>query len=160
MSVMTFESLSSGIEDELGTFMDKVEAEVARIAGMLNDATEGVGGFLDDILPGDTVARAIDKWNNEILPAINDMIEQVFTKVRDAVGDLAGRPANLLEYSSAFNQVKRQVYTAGDMSQKLTLMQGSWSGRAFANFSAVATSQDNALRDFSLPMDAGATATS
>lgn len=161
MSIQTFEALQDSVEDSFQTFLDDLYDELDRIVDMLNGAAGSFAEFIDDILPGGgAVDEAIDKWNDEILPNTEDMIDRLIDEVWDAVGDLAGRPLSLLDYSRAFNEVKAQIYTEGDMTQKLVLVSGSWSGFAFENYRAVATTQDAALRDFSLAMDAGATLTS
>lgn len=165
-TIDTFEGLQDDIFDKLTQFCDDLNAAIDRIVNMLEDASDFLSSLGSVLNPFDglnpfqsTVVRAIEKWNNEILPAILEMWDELQTNVWDAVGDLAGRPLNLLDYSRAFNRVKANIYTEGDMSQKLVLLSGSWSGFAFDNYRAVATTQDNALRDFSLAMDAGATLT-
>jgi len=126
---------------------------------MLNSAASGIGGFIDDILPGDTVDRAIDRWNEEIHPWILDMCEQVQENVWDAIGDLAGRPQNLIDYAADFSSVKATIYREGDLAQKMVIFNHDWQGYAAENYRVVATTEDAALRDLSLAMDAGATLT-
>jgi hypothetical protein len=161
-AVQTFEDLQSTLETSFQGFLDDLYDELDRIVDMLNGAAGSVADFISFINPfdSDTIDHAIDKWNDEILPETEKRIGELIDEVWDAVGDLAGRPMDLLDYSHAFNDVKAQIYTEGDMSQKLVLLTGSWSGFAFDNYKAVATTQDGALRDFSLAMDAGATLTS
>jgi uncharacterized protein YukE len=165
-TIDTFEGLQDDVYDKLGQFCDDLNAAIDRIVDMLDDASDVVSTAISVLNPFDglnpfdsAVKRAIEKWNNEILPAIEQMWDELQTNVWDAVGDLAGRPLDLLDYSHAFNRVKANIYTEGDMAQKLTLLSGSWSGFAFRNYQTVATGQDAALRDFSLAMDAGATLT-
>lgn len=161
MSIQTFEELQETVEESFQTYLDDLYDELDRIVDMLNGAAGSFADFVSFVNPFDSNAidRAIDKWNDEILPETEEMIGELIDNVWDAVGDLSGRPLSLLDYSRAFNDVKAQIYTEGDMSQKLVLLSGSWSGFAFENYRAVATTQDNALRDFSLAMDAGATLT-
>lgn len=160
--VQTFEELQDTLGESFQGYLDDLYDELDRIVDMLNGAAGSFADFISFINPFDSnvIDRAIDKWNDEILPTTEEMIDRLIDEVWDAVGDLAGRPLDLLEYSRAFNQVKAQIYTEGDMAQKLVLLSGSWSGFAFENYRAVATTQDAALRDFSLAMDAGATLTS
>lgn len=154
-----FDELTDGIEEDLQSFLDGVNKEIKRISGFLNDAASGVAGFFDDILPGDAVDRAINKWNNEIYPAIITMVDDVFTNVWKAVGDLAGRPMSLIDYSKAFTDVKAKIYKEGDLTQKMVIFQSQWKGFAADNYKAVATTEDGGLRDLSMAMDAGSTLT-
>jgi hypothetical protein len=110
MTISLYEDLLDGIEEDLGDFIDQVNDEIRRIADMLNSAASGIGGLIDDILPGDTVDRAIDRWNEEIHPWILDMCQQVQENVWDAVGDLAGRPQNLIDHAADFSSVKATIY--------------------------------------------------
>jgi len=159
MAIELFEELVDGIDTEMDNFLNDINEQIVRIAGFLNDAASGISGFIDDILPGDTVDRAIEKWNNEIHPWLMDTIDEVFTNVYDAVGDLAGRPMNLIDYAHQFSSVKATIYQAGDLSQKMVIFNHDWTGYAAENYRAVATTEDTALRDLSLAMDAGATLT-
>lgn len=159
MTINLYEDLLDGIDEDIGDFFEQVGNEIRRIANMLNDAASGFGGFIDDILPGDTVDRAIERWNNEIHPWIMDMCTQVEENVWDAVGDLAGRPQNLIDYAADFSSVKATIYQAGDLAQKMVIFDHDWKGYAAENYRVVATTEDAALRDLSLAMDAGATLT-
>lgn len=160
MTVDTFEALQGEISDDIGTFIDELNAQIERIANMLDDAANGVVTRLFGLWPGESsIDKAIDKWNNEIHPAIVDMAGELQDDVWDAIGDLSGRPLNLLEYSRSFNEVKGTIYRSGDMAQKMVLLQGSWSGFAFDNYKVVGTNQDTALMNMSLAMDAGGTLT-
>jgi len=159
MSIEVYEDLVDGIEEDLDQFVDDINEQIQRIAGFLNDAASGFAGFLDDILPGDAVDRAIERWNNEIHPWILDTTQQVFDNVWDAVGDLAGRPQSLIQYASAFSEVKATIYNPGDLAQKLVIFNHDWRGYAADNYRVVATTEDGGLRDLSLAFDAGATMT-
>ena len=159
MTISLYEDLLDGVEEDLGDFLEQINNEIRRIAGMLNSAASGIGGFIDDILPGDTVDRAIERWNDEIHPWILEMCEQVYDNVWDAVGDLAGRPQNLIDYAADFSSVKATIYREGDLAQKMVIFNHDWQGYAAENYRVVATTEDAALRDLSLAMDAGATLT-
>jgi hypothetical protein len=159
MTISYFEDLTDGIEDDLGQYLDDINAQIQRIADMLNDAASGVGAWIADIF-SDTVDEAIDRWNNEILPWIQDTTDQIFTNVRDAVGDLAGRPMDLITYAGNYSDVKATIYQPGDLSQKMTIFSHDWSGYAADNYKTVATTEDTGFLNLSMAMDAGATLTS
>ncbi|WP_205475245.1 hypothetical protein [Nocardioides sp. SYSU D00038] len=159
-TIDTFEQLQAQVEEDMGDFVDQLNEEIRRIAGFLSDAASGLSGFFDAILPGDTVERAIERWNNEIHPWILETAAEVQENVWDAVGDLAGRPMSLIDYAADFSSVKATIYREGDLAQKLVIFNHDWQGYAAENYKAVATTEDAALRDLSLAMDAGATLTS
>ncbi|NYJ02538.1 hypothetical protein HNR19_003236 [Nocardioides thalensis] len=158
-SISYFEDLTSGIEDDLGTFIEDMNEQIERIANMLNDAASGIGGFIADIF-SDTVDDAIERWNNEIHPWILETSDQILTNVRDAVGDLAGRPMDLIDYAGHFSSVKATIYQPGDLSQKMTIFNHDWQGYAADNYKTVATTEDTGFLNLSMAMDAGATLTS
>lgn len=159
MSVSYFEDLTAGVDDDLADYVEGINDEIKRIAQMLNDAASGFGAWVADIF-SDTVDDAIDRWNNEIHPWIIETSDEIFTNVWDAVGDLAGRPMNLIDYAGYYSEVKGTIYKEGDLAQKLVIFNHDWTGYAADNYQTVATTEDNALRDFSLAVDAGATLTS
>lgn len=152
----TYEELCSGIEDDLGTFIDQINEQIQRIASMLNDAAPGFVAGVVDIF-SDTVDDAIDRWNNEIHPWIIDTVDQVITNVRDALGDLAGRPLSLIDYANAFSDVMARIYVPGDLNQKMAIFNHDWQGYAAENYKAVATTEDTAFLNLAAAMDAGST---
>lgn len=154
-----FEDLTNGIDEDLANFISDINEQIERIAGFLRGASDGLSGLVDDILPGDTVDRAIEKWNNEIHPWILETVDQILTNVWDAVGELRGHPMNLTEYAEQFSSVKATIYRAGDLNQKMVIFNHDWAGYAAENYGVVATTEDTALRDLSLAMDAGAALT-
>ncbi|HEY3016078.1 MAG TPA: hypothetical protein VGJ41_13255 [Nocardioides sp.] len=155
--VSYFEDLCDGIQEDMETFATDLNNQIKRIADMLNDAASGIGGFFGHLF-GD-IDDAIDKWNNEILPAIDRMWDDVLTNVWDAVGDLAGRPMSLIDYAKAFSDVKAKIYVEGDLAQKMVIFQHDWKGYAADNYKAVATTEDTGLLNLSMAMDAGSTLT-
>ena len=161
-SPQTFEDLSDEVYDLLTEFADSLNQEIDRIVGMLNDAAGSIGDFISHLNPFDdnTIEKAIDKWNNEISPKITEMWNQLQDNVWDAVGDLAGRPLQLLAYYKAFNEVKSTIYREGDLAQKMVIFQHDWTGYAADNYKVVATTEDTALMNLSLAFDAGGTLTS
>jgi hypothetical protein len=155
--IQYFDELTNGIREDLDSFITDLNKQIKRIAQMLSDAASGIGGFFGSIF-GD-IDEAIDKWNNEIHPAIIKMADDVITNVWDAVGDLAGRPMSLIDYAGAFSDVKAKVYKQGDLTQKMVIFQHDWKGYAADNYKAVATTEDTGLLNLSLAMDAGSTLT-
>lgn len=159
MTISYYEDLTDGIAEDLETFCEQLGDQIERIAGFLNDAASGLSGFIDAILPGDTVKRAIERWNNEIHPWIMETWDEICTNVWDAVGDLAGRPMALIDHAAKFSAVKAKIYVEGDLAQKMVIFNHDWQGYAADNYKVVATTEDGGLRDLSFAMDAGATLT-
>lgn len=158
MTINYYEDLTDGIYDDMVEFCDQLGDQIERIANMLNEAASGpidtvVGWF------SDTVDNAIDRWNNEIHPWIMETWDTIETNVWDAVGDLAGRPMSLLDYAKDYSSVKAKIYVEGDLTQKMVIFDHNWTGYAAENYKAVATTENNGLRDLSLALDAGATLT-
>lgn len=151
-----FDDLTEGISDEMDEFCKALNDEIQRIANMLSDAASGITAFVVDVF-SDKVDDAIDHWNNVVLPWIQDTWDQIQDNVWDAVGDLAGRPMSLIEYADNYSSVKAKIYVPGDLTQKMVIFDHDWTGYAADNYRAVATTEDNALRDLSLAFDAGAT---
>jgi len=159
MSISYFEDLQDGIEEDLGEFLESINNEIQRIADMLNDAASGLVAWVADIF-SDTVDNAIEKWNNEIHPFIIETTQDIFDNVRDAVGDLAGRPMDLIDYAGYFSSVKATIYQPGDLSQKMTIFNHDWTGYAAENYKTVATTEDTGFLNLSMALDSGATLTS
>lgn len=156
--IETFEDLTQGIGDDMEAFVEQLNAQITRIVNMLNDAASGIGGFLMDIV-SDTVDDAIDRWNNEIFPWIQQTWQTIQTNVWDAVGDLAGRPMALLDYAHNYSSVKPKIYVPGSLTQKMVIFEHDWTGYAANNYKAVATIEDAGLSDLSQAFDSGATLT-
>ena len=158
MSIDYYEDLTKGIGDDMQEFCNQLGDQIERIANMLNEAVSGPIDAIVDIF-SDTADDAMDRWNNEIHPWIMETWDTIQTNVWDAVGDLAGRPMSLLDYAKDYSSVKAKIYVAGDLTQKMVIFDHNWTGYAAENYKAVATTEDAGLRDLSLALDLGATAT-
>jgi uncharacterized protein YukE len=141
--------------------IDDIVAAADKIVDMLNDAVNSIGGFLEWANPFDdnTIEQAVDKWNNEICPALEQGIVDIREKVGKAVDSLAGAPLDLQEYSEAFVNAKTKLYKQGSIAQKLTTLGQSWEGDAYDVYNIVATEQDAALLNLSKSLESGATNT-
>lgn len=116
------------------------------IVDMLNDAAGSFGEFIDDILPGGGgVDRAIDKWNNEINPALSDGMTEIQEKVNEAVNDLAGSPLDLQTWAEAFVGAKSDLYKQRGYGEAAAGVSGAWNGPAFDKYATVAAEQNDAL---------------
>lgn len=154
-----FEDLVSTISEQTTKFIDDLVDGANRIADMLDDASSGVSGFFDDILPGDAVDKAIEKWNNEIQPAIQEGVDKVRTEVQQAVDQLAGNPMDLIDYSNAYADAKTKLYRAQTLDQLLLSLSNAWEGQAYDAYALVAGEQNTALHDLTTALENGATQT-
>jgi len=86
----------------------KVRGDLDRMAKVLNDAAHHFDwvGFLFRIpkliwdgLTSDDVERAVDKFNNEILPQLEQKAKDVVADITKVVGTLAGDPVGLKKLS-------------------------------------------------------------
>lgn len=140
--------------------IDEIVDEAGKIADMLNGAAGSFAQFLDDILPGENeLEHAIDKWNNDLCPAIEQGINSLSQNVQSAVDRLAGSPMDLRQYAENFANAKVDLYKQGSMAQKITTLGQSWEGDAYDSYSTVATEQDEALHAISTALESGATNT-
>lgn len=140
--------------------IDEIIAAGVEIAEMLNGAAASFAQFIDDILPGrNELEHAIDKWNNELCPAIEEGVNSLRENVQAAVDRLAGNPLDLKEYAEAFANAKVHLYKQGSMAQKITTLGQSWEGDAYESYSTVATEQDEALLSIATSLESGATNT-
>lgn len=140
--------------------IDEIVDEATKIADMLNGAAGSFAQFLDDILPGENeLEHAIDKWNNDLCPAIEQGINSLSQNVQSAVDRLAGSPMDLRQYAENFANAKVDLYKQGSMAQKITTLGQSWEGDAYDSYSTVATEQDEALHAISTALESGATNT-
>lgn len=155
-----FSDLVSQVDGLAEDTIDDIVAGANKIADMLNGAAASFGQFLDDILPGENeVEKAIEKWNNELCPAIEEGLADIRTEVGKAVDSLAGNPMSLKDYAENFANAKTKLYKPGSMAQKLTALGTSWEGHAYDTYNTVATEQDAALLQLSTALEEGATNT-
>jgi len=148
-------------------FVDQIDDEVEKIIDQICDAADDATAALDDAVnsalaklgrlwPGESDAeKAVDKWNNEIVPAIEQGISDIRTKVGEAVGDFFGNPGNLLDYSEKFIAAKGTLYTQDTLEQDVTNLGNTWSGGAYTTYAKVAGLQSSALLALSNNLQAG-----
>lgn len=138
-------------------FLDQVDAEVQRIiddivdkanwaAGKLEDAANSVLATLGRLVPGESDAeKAIEKWNDEICPAIEQALADIRTNVAEAIADFFGEPLDLLDYSERLIAAKNDLYTQSTLAQDIATLGTTWTGPAYTSYQTVATEQSDAL---------------
>ncbi len=148
-------------------FLDLVDEEVERViddivekanwaAEQLEDAANGLLATLGRLIPGESEAeKAIEKWNTEIVPAIEQAISDIRTNIVDAIADFFGEPLDLLDYSRQMIAAKEALYTQSTLAQDITTLGTTWSGPAYQSYQTVATEQSDALLALANNLQAG-----
>jgi uncharacterized protein YukE len=134
------------IDDKIEDIINDICDAADDAADALDDAVNSIGARLGRLWPGESDAeKAVDKWNEEICPAIEQGISDIRTKVGEAVGDFSGNPGNLLDYADAFVAAKATLYKQNTLNQDVTNLGNTWTGGAYATYAAVAGEQSDAL---------------
>lgn len=128
---------------------------------IIDDALSGIGGFLNGLWPGESAAeKALDKWNNEIAPALNDGYRKIYDEITKLVNDLAGSPMDLQLYAETFSSAKADLFKQRAYDEASAAIAGSWGGAAFEAYEPVATKQNAALELLGNALDEGGKLTS
>lgn len=141
----TFWDLVDNIDVQVEDAIDDIVDKANWAAQKLEDAANGIGAFFGDLFGDSEAKKAVDKWNNELQPAIQEGIDQVRAQVSDALGDLFGDPKALIDYSRAFVAAKGTLYTSTTLDQDIISLGQSWTGDAYESYQQVATEQSSAL---------------
>lgn len=157
----TFAELWDQFLEEWDTFSDEYWGSVQRIADMINNELSSVAQFFDDVLPGANEAEhAVEKWNNEIFPALEKGFLEIVDKVGEAVNDLYGVPLDLQLYAETFVQAKSDLYRQRGYAEAARGVSDSWTGPAFDKYDVVSGEQYEALKQLADALDEGGKLTS
>lgn len=144
--VETFEDLHFDLVLQMGDLGRKIHSEQSRITYLLNDAASSPIAIAESGLPGGgAVFQAVKKWNNEILPSTDSAWQTLTDDLWDAVGELAGRPLALVDYSRAFSTVDPTIYDQEQLAQMMVIFKRDWHGQAAENYKVVAEQQEAAI---------------
>lgn len=142
----SFWELVDEVDKKTDQIIDDIVDKANWAAGKLEDAANGVLATLGRLVPGESDAeKAIDKWNSELQPAIQKGVNEIAQKVSDAVSELTGEPATLIDYSKAYIAAKATLYKSNTLMQDITNLGNTWEGDAFESYKTVATEQSDAL---------------
>src|SRR4051794_29823909 len=141
-----FEELVDDIDrkaqDAINEIVDKANWVADKLDGAAGSFLEGLG----HLIPGESdVEKAIDKWNNEIQPAIQEQVYKLGSEVADAVGKLAGEPLTLIDYSKRMVAAKATLYRQTTLAQDITNLGSTWEGAAYNSYQTVAAEQSDAI---------------
>ena len=129
-------------QDAIGEIVDKANWVADKLDGAAGSFLEGLG----HLIPGKSdVEKAIDKWNDEICPAIQEQVDKLATEVANAVGKLAGEPLTLIDYSKKMVAAKATLYRSTTLEQDITNLGNTWEGAAYKSYSTVASEQSDAI---------------
>ena len=157
----TFAELWDQFQDGWDAFQKDWEAAWKNCTDIIDGALSGFGQILDDILPGVNEAeKALDKWNDEIAPALNDAYSELVDRLTELVSDLAGEPLDLQLYAETFSSAKADLFKQRGFDEAAAAIAGSWSGEAYDAYVPVATKQDAALQLLGNALDEGGKLTS
>lgn len=134
------------IDEQVQAILDDIFDAACDAADALSDAASGVLATLGRLVPGESDAeKAIKKWNDEIVPAIEQGMADIQTKVSEAVSDFFGNPSNLLDYAHQMSTAKATLYQTSTLNQDVTNLGNTWEGPAYSSYATVAGEQSDAL---------------
>ena len=164
--ITDYDQLLEEVRKRCDELFDKVWGELNRMAGVLNDAASHfdwgyvlfpIPKLIWDGLTSDDVERAIDYFNNEIRPQLEEKAETVVGDIRKVVGTLAGDPPGLKQLSFDYAACRAKlVYPAPSIQSEIQQLGKSWKGPAYAAYSLAAGEQVKAMSDAALGMDRAA----
>jgi hypothetical protein len=118
-------------QDAIEEIVDKANWVADKLEGAAGSLLEGLG----HLIPGESdVEKAIDKWNNEIQPAIQEQVWKLAQEVADAVGKLAGEPLTLIAHSEKMIAAKATLYRQSTLKQDITNLGNTWEGAAYKSY--------------------------
>jgi len=164
--ITDWDQFATEVQKRCQELFDKVWGELDRMAKVLNDAANHVDwvGVLFPIpkliwdgLTSDDVERAIDKFNNEILPQLEQKAKDVVADITKVVGTLAGDPPGLKKLSFDYAACREAlVYPAPSIQSEIQQLGKYWKGQAFSAYSLAAGEQVKAMSDAALGMERAA----
>ena len=131
------------------------------IVDMLNDAANSIGGRLSE-LPwiGDDIEDAINKWNNEIEPALTQGMQDVVREVQEAVNKLAGNPALMQIWAENYVEAQGLIFQQRNEVEVARDVEGAWAGNAYDKYSSVSEVQFAAIQQLADALEEGGKLTS
>lgn len=141
----TYESLLDDMDTKLEEMINDL-VEKANWAGeKLADAANGFGAFVGDVFGDSEAKKALDRWNSELQPAIQEGINTIRDEVATQMAKYTGEPLVLIEYSDLLITAKKTMYQSETLDQEITNLGNTWEGPAYSSYQTVATGQSDAL---------------
>jgi uncharacterized protein YukE len=163
-SFANFDEFAEEAQDQLQQLWDDAQDGLRTMANILNDAADAfdwkdvvlgpIGSAIVDGLTSDEVERAIDKFNNEIRPGIEDKINEIWSDVEHVISSMAGDPVGLKQLSFDYADCKAVLLTrAPSIASEIASLGHHWSGDAFDNYSIAAEEQVKAMEDIAAGLE-------
>ena len=160
-----FDQFAQEVQDKVTDLWNDAQDALGTMARILNDAADAfdwkdivfgpIGSAIIDGLTSDDVERAIDKFNNEIRPGVEDKLNELGGDVERVVSSMAGDPVGLKQLSFDYADCKAALLTpAPSIASEITALGHHWTGNAFDNYSVVATEQVQAMVDIAAGLEA------
>jgi uncharacterized protein YukE len=164
--ITDYDQLLEEVRNRCDELFDKVWGELNRMADVLNGAASHfdwgyvlfpIPKLIWDGLTSDDVERAIDYFNNEIRPQLEEKAQSVVGDINKVVGTLAGDPPGLKQLSFDYAACRAKlVYPAPSIQSEIQQLGKSWKGDAFAAYSLAAGEQVKGMSDAALGMERAA----
>jgi len=160
-----FDQFAQEVQDKVTDLWNDAQDALGTMARILNDAADAfdwkdivfgpIGSAIIDGLTSDDVERAIDKFNNEIRPGVEDKLNELGGDVERVVSSMAGDPVGLKQLSFDYADCKAALLTpAPSIASEITALGHHWTGNAFDNYSVVASEQVQAMVDIAAGLEA------
>jgi hypothetical protein len=158
----TFADLLEQFNEKYAQFQKDFWDEVDRVAHMLNDAASGFGHFLSTINPfdGDTVDKAIDFWNHEIFPKLDQGMVDIQNQLQKAVNDLAGNPGDLEIWAENYVTAQGLIFKQRNTDEIASDISAAWTGEAARKYGVVAGVQVASIEKLGEALEEGGKLTS
>ncbi len=152
------EQFNEGYLDFQDDFWDAVD----NIVEMLNKAAGSFGDFVSFINPfdGNTIDKAIDKWNNDIYPGLVQAMKDITDKVQEAINDLNGNPASLQIWAENFVTAQGMIFKQRNEAEVASDIEAAWSGQAARKYTTVSGVQISNLEKLGEALEEGGKLTS
>lgn len=159
-----FDTFAAEVQENLHKLWDDAQTALTTMANVLNDAADKfdwkglvfgpIGSAIIDGLTSDDVERAIDKFNNEIRPGVEDKINEIWGDVERVVSSMAGDPVGLKQLSFDYADCKAALLTpAPSIASEIQALGRHWTGDAYDSYSLVATEQVKAMEDIAAGLE-------
>lgn len=159
-----FDQFAQDAQDKLQDLWDDAQDALVTMARMINDAADAfswgdvllgpIGSAIVDGLTTDDIERAIDKFNNEIRPGVEDKLNEIWGDVEHVVSSMAGDPIGLKQLSFDYADCKEKLLTpAPSIASEIASLGHHWTGDAFDNYSVAAQEQVKAMEDIAAGLE-------
>jgi uncharacterized protein YukE len=160
-----FDQFAQDVQQKVSDLWDDAQDALGTMANILNDAAGAfdwktvvfgpIGSAIIDGLTSDDVERAIDKFNNEIRPEVEDKLNELGGDVERVVSSMAGDPVGLKLLSFDYADCKAALLSpAPSIASEIAALGHHWTGDAFDNYLVAATEQVKAMEDIASALEA------